>query len=138
VIKKAIQAKQYEREFDILDVPSINHRFMEWNIDLLSDASYIIKNHGYTSSANSTVHAKASPGDKVVGGTLREQWQIIETQFNGHFWYALPLRVDFRFPYFGYECRICPMTDTNVCWSLKNGKDHCPVRLDPSDLPPVT
>jgi hypothetical protein len=121
----------------IANVSPTSHPLTQWNIDLLSNTNYIIQNYGYGSLANSETHVEVSPDDIVVGGNARQQWKIIES-FQGTYWSAFSAILVYISIFDVLGERICPTSHTNVCWSLDNDEEHCPVRDGPSTLRSVT
>ena len=51
---------------------------IQWNVVLLSNGNYTIKNYGYSSYATCEFIAKPDVGHYIVGGDRQQQWKIIE------------------------------------------------------------
>ena len=102
---------------------------IQWNIVLLSNGNYTIKNEGYSSYATCEVIAKPDMGNNIVGGDHQQQWKIVQERCN----YVCVLSDYDHFSilfnqYFGCECRICPTKNEHVYWHLADGESGTPVR----------
>ena len=55
----------------------------QWNITLLNNKKYTIKNHGFSNFAS--CETRAETGDSVRGRERNKQWIIKETRVKGQF-----------------------------------------------------
>jgi hypothetical protein len=63
---------------------SVAYLFVEqWNVTLLNNKKYTIKNHGFSSFA--ACETRAEKGDSVRGRERNQQWIIKETRVKGQF-----------------------------------------------------
>lgn len=87
-----------------------------WNIVLLSNGNYTIRNYGYSSYATCEYIAKpdAKPdvGNNIVGGDHQEQWKIVEERGN---------------------YLIFPTKNKDVCWHLAD-VESTPLTLEKYSL----
>jgi len=80
-----------------------------WNVVLLSNGNYTIKNFGHSSFATCEFIAKPDVGNNIVGGSHQQQWKIVEERGN----YV-----------------ICPTKNGHVYWHLTDGESGTPITLE--------
>ncbi|KAF7372439.1 hypothetical protein MVEN_00105200 [Mycena venus] len=80
---------------------------IQWNVTLLNNKKYTIKNHGFSNFA--ACEARADSGANVSGRSRQQQWIIKETRVKGQF-------------------TISP-TDADLFWGLADGEDSTPITL---------
>jgi hypothetical protein len=101
--------------------PQINS-LVQWDVVLLNNKNYTIKNCGHASYANREPHPQ--PGETVFGGDRPQPWRIREMKIKGqymyvsHFLFLLTIKLK--------QCSIFP-TDARVYWGLTDGEIDSPV-----------
>jgi len=94
-------------ESDVIARSENNDPGEKWNVTLLNNKRYTIKNHGFTHFAG--CDNRASKGDGVRGRERNQQWIIKESRVKGQY-------------------TISP-TDADVFWGLEDGENDSPVIL---------
>jgi len=94
-------------ESDIVARTEENYSGEKWNITLLNNRKYHIKNHGFSNSAG--CDNRAEKGDSVRGRGRNQQWIIKESRIRGQY-------------------TIAP-TDADVFWGLVDGEMDTPITL---------
>jgi len=80
-----------------------------WNVVLLSNGNYTIKNYGYSSYATCEFIARPDVGNNIVGGNHQQQWKIVEDRG---------------------KYVICPTKNGHVYWHLVDGESGTPITLE--------
>ena len=57
---------------------------IQWNVVLLSNGNYTIKNSGHSSYATCEFIARPDVGNNIVGGDHEQQWKIVEDHANSY------------------------------------------------------
>jgi len=83
----------------------------KWNVVLLSNGNYTMKNYGHSSYATCQFIARADAGNSIVGGGEQYQWKIIEVGSNSYV--------------------ICPTKNGQVYWHLTDEEIGTPITLQP-------
>ncbi|KAJ7494861.1 hypothetical protein B0H11DRAFT_2227623 [Mycena galericulata] len=94
-------------ESDIVAGTDENAASEKWNVTLLNNKRYTIKNHGFSNFA--ACDTRAELGETVSGRSRTKQWAIKETRVKGQF-------------------TISP-TDADLFWGLADGELGTPLTL---------
>ncbi|KAJ7088264.1 hypothetical protein C8R44DRAFT_892805 [Mycena epipterygia] len=94
-------------ESDIIADTDANAASEKWNVTLLNNKRYTIKNHGFSNFA--ACDTRPNLGDSVSGRSRNKQWIIKETRVRGQF-------------------TIAP-TDADLFWGLADGEISTPITL---------
>ncbi|KAF8149322.1 hypothetical protein K438DRAFT_2027407 [Mycena galopus ATCC 62051] len=94
-------------ESDIVAGTDANAASEKWNVTLLNNKKYTIKNHGFSNFA--ACETRAESGACVNGRNCQQQWIIKETRIKGQF-------------------TISP-TDADLFWGLADGEMDTPITL---------
>jgi hypothetical protein len=76
-------AKKYTASYCVSQSENTTYRITQWNITLLNNKKYLIKNHGFASFAG--CDTRAEKGDNIRGRQRNQQWIIKETRIKGQF-----------------------------------------------------
>ncbi|KIM88143.1 hypothetical protein PILCRDRAFT_85437 [Piloderma croceum F 1598] len=94
-------------ESDIIAGVEENNPGEKWNVTLLNNRKFTIKNHGFDHFAG--CETRPEKGDTVFGRERNKQWVIRETRIKGRY-------------------TISP-TDGDVFWGLPDGESETPITL---------
>ncbi|KAJ7093540.1 hypothetical protein C8R44DRAFT_396185 [Mycena epipterygia] len=94
-------------ESDIVAGTDVNDASEKWNVTLLNNKRYTIKNHGFSNFAGCDTRPTLS--DRISGRSRTKQWIIKETRIKGQF-------------------TISP-TDADLVWGLQDGETSTPITL---------
>jgi len=94
-------------ESDIVARSDENSAGEKWNVTLLNNRKYSIKNHGFANFAG--CDTRAEMGDNIRGRVRNQQWIIKETRIKGQF-------------------TISP-TDADLFWGLSDVEFDTPITL---------
>ncbi|KAJ7608762.1 hypothetical protein FB45DRAFT_1010804 [Roridomyces roridus] len=94
-------------ESDVVAATEENSASEKWNVTLLNNKKYTIKNHGFSNFA--ACEARPGAGVAVAGRARQQQWIIKQGRVKGQF-------------------TISP-TDAELCWGLADGEASTPITL---------